>query len=122
MTVGAGLPQPASRPVNANSAAVEALSFHSGFAVVSNGASYGFLDTSGKMAIAMIYENAGMFSEGLAAVNKNGKWGYIDKTGKEIIGMKYNFAGAFDNGAARVMIAGKWILIDPTGKKIADSE
>lgn len=49
-------------------------------------ARWGFIDETGRMAIAPIYEDAWPFDEsGLAGVKQNGRWGFIDETGKIVI-------------------------------------
>ncbi|MCR8706378.1 WG repeat-containing protein [Campylobacter sp. W0066.2] len=46
---------------------------------------WGFIDTSGKIAIEPKIDNVKLdFREGLAEVNLNGKWVYIDKKGNII--------------------------------------
>ena len=63
---------------------------------------WGFMDTTGAIAIEAVYDDVGPFSEGLAAVNKNGKWGYINKSGNMVIQPIYKSAWAFHEGYARV--------------------
>lgn len=57
---------------------------------------YGYIDTSGKIAIDAKYKNAGSFSEGLAPVKEDEKWGYIDKNGDVKIDYKYDSADEFN--------------------------
>lgn len=64
---------------------------------------WGFIDTTGNLAIDAEYDDAGPFSEGLAAINKDGKWGYINKEGKIVIEPIYKSAWAFHEGFARVL-------------------
>lgn len=80
--------------------------------------SYGFINTTGQVAIEAIYEDVKPFSEGLAAVKLNGKWGFIDKSGKEVIQPQYANAYTFSEGLAPVEKDGKVIYIDPTGKEV----
>lgn len=47
---------------------------------------YGYIDTTGKMTIAAIYDDAESFTQnGLARVKIHGKWSFIDTTGKNVI-------------------------------------
>ena len=43
---------------------------------------YGFINTKGKIIIALDYEDAFPFFNGYASVKKNGKWNYINEKGK----------------------------------------
>jgi hypothetical protein len=56
---------------------------------------FGFIDTTGKIIVAPVYDEALPFSQGLAAVRLGEKWGYIDKTGKEIIPLRFRNASSF---------------------------
>lgn len=53
---------------------------------------WGFVDTSGKVVIEPLYDEAKSFSNGLAAVCKDGKWGFINSSNEVVI--DYQFAGA----------------------------
>ena len=91
---------------------------------------YGFVDTTGKLAIPLKFDDAGEFSEGLAKVqDRSGEflWGYTDKTGKLVIPYRYVFAYPFCEGLAAVatniedengMRKLKWGFIDKTGKVV----
>ena len=78
----------------------------------------GYMDKTGKMAIAPKFSAAKNFSEGLAAVALFGdheghspvfwSWVYIDKTGKVIIPTEFRDAKSFSEGLAPVMIGDKW--------------
>ncbi len=63
---------------------------------------WGFMDTTGTIAIDAAYDDVGPFSEGLASLNKNGKWGFINKEGDIIIKPIYKSAWAFHEGFARI--------------------
>lgn len=64
---------------------------------------YGFMYSSGKVAIEPQYLNAHSFSEELAAVQfENGLWGYINKSGEIIIEPQFTIALYFKNNFARV--------------------
>jgi hypothetical protein len=77
---------------------------------------WGYLDTTGQMAIDPIFDHAREFSEGLAAVNFNGKWGYINSKGEWIIPASFRAAYSFKNGIARIQtLHKKYGFIKKTG-------
>ena len=47
--------------------------------VYGNGGKSGYIDKTGKFAIALQFDEAASFSEGLAAVKVGNKWGYVSK-------------------------------------------
>ena len=58
----------------------------------------GFLDRSGKAAIALRFKNVEPFSEGLAAASLDGRrYGFIDHSGKFIIAPRYDGLGPTRN-------------------------
>ena len=64
---------------------------------------YGYIDTTGKLAVPLEYDDAGNFSEGLARVMKydedgNKKYGFIDKTGAVVVPLEYDGAGFVTGG------------------------
>lgn len=84
---------------------------------------WGFVDTTGQLAIPAIYDHVGFFSEGMAAVNMAGKWGYIDKAGELIIKPVFKSAWNFKEGMARVKPFGQnEHYINVAGKKIQSEE
>jgi len=62
----------------------------------------GFLDRSGRVAIAPRFGTAQDFHEGLASVHSEGQPGYIDKTGKVVIPAQLGIAWDFSEGLAPV--------------------
>ena len=73
---------------------------------------YGFVDTTGKLAIPLKFDDAGEFSEGLARVQDRSDeflWGYTDKTGKLVIPYRYTFARLFRGlgSGSRICRSGK---------------
>lgn len=80
---------------------------------------FGYINTSGQLAIRDLYDGVREFSEGLAAVNLDGKWGYIDQFGRTIITHEYRSAYAFKDGIARVQdFEKKYWFIDKAGKQL----
>ena len=90
--------------------------FHEGLACVLIGKEYGYVGTSGNVAIEPRYDDAEDFSEGLAAVKYGDRWGYIDRDGKLIISPRFRDAGPFQNGRAIVITDVGEELIDKEGK------
>lgn len=77
--------------------------FSEGFGAISYMGKFGFVDTTGKIVIAPVYDYVASFSQGFAAVRHGDLWGYVDKTGKEVIPPKYGYASSFTaNGMAAV--------------------
>jgi len=84
---------------------------------------WGFIDTTGRMAIDPVYDDVGLFSEFIAAVNQKGLWGYIDTSGREIVAPHYRSAFHFHEGRARVRafdLPERYISV--TGKVISSSD
>ena len=79
---------------------------------------YGLLDSTGKVAVPVKYDEVGGFREGLCKLVLNGKTGFIDKTTKMVIPMKYDDAINFSEGLAAVKLNGKWGFIDTKGKEV----
>lgn len=89
-------------------------SFSEGFArfnkKISNNKKWGYIDTTGKIVIKPIYDNAYDFSEGMAVVSRadtspaliRSLFGYINNHGKILIELKYDQATDFSNGLALV--------------------
>ncbi len=78
---------------------------------------YGLLDSTGKVAVPVKYDEVGGFREGLCKLVLNGKIGFIDKSTKMVIPMKYEEAYNFSEGLASVKFNGKWGFIDSKGKE-----
>ncbi|MBS0209150.1 MAG: WG repeat-containing protein [Planctomycetes bacterium] len=66
------------------------------------GGKWGYINTSGKVAIELQFEDVGDFFEGLARAKKDGKWGFIDRTGSFQINPQYPYVGDFSEGLAAV--------------------
>ena len=81
---------------------------------------WGFINRSGAVVAAPIYDAAGDVHEGRVRVNVGPHAGFIDLSGRVVIEPKYDTASDFRDARAVVMIGGKYSLIDPAGKLIAD--
>lgn len=91
----------------------EFFSFNEGMGGVYKYNKYGFIDSTGKIIVAPVYDEALPFSQGLAAVRLNDKWGFIDKTGKEVIPLKFREASSFTKDGL-AMVGSQPIASDPT--------
>lgn len=81
-------------------------------AVKKNG-KWGFIDTTGKVAVKPQYEEARPFYNGLAAVKVNGKWGYIDSKNYKLV-IPAEFEEAREMGAhgfAFVKLDDEWNVL-----------
>jgi hypothetical protein len=82
---------------------------------------FGFIDTSGDIVIAPVFDTPGYFSQGRAAVGVRDEdggavsWGYIDKSGDWVVEPTYLKAGPFQPGglAAVVRSGSAWMVPDP---------
>lgn len=70
--------------------------FHEGLARVRIGERYGFIDTTGKLVIAMSDDWCSeRFSEGLCLIKRGGKFGYMDMQGRTVIPCQFTYAEDF---------------------------
>ncbi len=80
---------------------------------------FGYINISGQLVIADIYDGVREFSNDFAATNINGKWGYIDRFGETVIPHEYRSAFAFKQDIARVQdFDKKYWFIDRKGNKL----
>lgn len=81
---------------------------------------WGYVDSTGRLAIACRYADAHAFCEGLAAVEQaEGLWGYIDTAGRMVIAPQFSRAGEFAGGMAWVQAGPDQLgRIDKTGKTV----
>ncbi len=99
--------------------------FQQGLAAVLMGSSHeqqglwGYIDTSGNMAIEPAYRQARGFVNGLAAVKKDDLFGYIDAKGNLAIPPRFSRATDFNaKGTALVVAENRLALIDRQGAVI----
>jgi hypothetical protein len=80
----------------------------------------GFMDRTGTVVIAPMFDEVHAFSEGLAAAHSGGLWGYIDGTGAWVIPPTFPVAHPFSEGRAQVAteLYGRSGYIDATGKVV----
>lgn len=98
------------------------------FPVVKDG-SWGYIDSTGKIAIPPKFESVGHFHDGLARAVERGKVVFIDPSGKIVLRPEFQIVEEFSEGLAAVnngqrripnlgIISepGRWGYIDTTGK------
>ena len=77
--------------------------FSEGLIVAEREGKFGFVDTTGKVAIPIQYEWACGFRMGMAWVGKQGRYGFIDHQGKEVIPLRYapalDYVYMYEDGA-----------------------
>jgi WG containing repeat len=76
----------------------------------------GYINSSGRLAIQMVFEDCRDFSEGLAPVQINKRWGFINQGGKLEIQPQFDECRwSFSEGLAAVRLGKNWGYIDPKG-------
>ena len=95
----------------------ETWGFSEGIAKIRDRQKYGFIDKTGKVVIAPIYDGARDYSEGFAVVkNSDGRYEYINKKGTNIFNKVFYGALDFREGMAPIKdYYGDWGFIDKTG-------
>jgi hypothetical protein len=78
--------------------------FSDGLALFQRHNKWGYVDSTGQMAIKARYIWADRFSENLACVKKDFKKGYIDTQGKMVIEPQFEDGHAFTEGLAGVLL------------------
>ena len=76
---------------------------------------YGLIDTLGRLAVSVQYDDIGPFSDGRLAVKSKGMWGFVDRHGREVIPCRFDEVGIFSEGWAAVRLGSKWGYIDRNG-------
>jgi hypothetical protein len=89
--------------------------FKEGLAAVELNGKWGYVDSSGQLAIPYIYDWATPFSEGLAWIKTGDNWGFINKQGEVIVEPQYKAVLSFQEGVA--LVSGEQYVgyIDTTG-------
>ena len=89
--------------------------YNENLTVITDGMAFGFADTSGKVIIAPIFDEANHFDDGLALVKQQGKYGYINPKGDFVIAPTFENAWGFWEGRAKIAKNGKYGFIDKQG-------
>jgi hypothetical protein len=69
------------------------------------GGKWGYIDTTGTLAINPVFDEARPFQDDFAAVRRGTKWGYIDRTGSWLFPAQFVLAGDFHGPAAKVKLS-----------------
>ena len=89
--------------------------------IIEENGNFGFVDGTGELVVAPVYEAAGEYNEGLAPVAMNGLFGYMNEDGNWAIEPAYHHARSFNNGLGNVWKNGKAMQVDRNGKLIDPS-
>ncbi len=87
--------------------------------IVPFGHQWGYIDSTGELAIPDQFDGAGDFSEGLGLVKIGSKYGYINPLGELVIPPQFAGARNFRVGLARVRIGKRYSYIDKTGRLVS---
>ncbi|MBI5913790.1 MAG: WG repeat-containing protein, partial [Bacteroidetes bacterium] len=84
------------------------------------GCTWGYLDTSGQLAVAPQYSFAKDFVNEVGIVESGGKWGMVDSKGKQLLPCRYDGLGFLENTGNKVLRIfkkeEKYGLIDTLGQ------
>ena len=83
---------------------------------------FGLIDTLGRLAVDLQYEEIGRYAEGRLAVQRRNKWGFVDARGREVIPCRFQAVQAFSEGVAAVKLNNKWGYIDKQGSTVLPFE
>lgn len=110
-------------PVTADGA-IEIRRFDDGLAPFKSSSKlFGYVDTSGRVAIQPNFKAVGYFVDGLAwAKTPENTVGFIDKKGEWVIKPIYTAAKEFNSGLARVKKEETWAFVKPDGTEVAISD
>ncbi|MFP5390647.1 MAG: WG repeat-containing protein [Gammaproteobacteria bacterium] len=86
-----------------------------GLARIQIAGQWGFVDSSGKLAIAPQFDAVNDFAEGLAAAQFDDKWGFIDRQGQWVVKPTLEELDSLSNGLARAQLNGTDGYIDARG-------
>ncbi|MEZ4957476.1 MAG: WG repeat-containing protein [Saprospiraceae bacterium] len=76
---------------------------------------YGLIDTLGRLAVGVQYEEIGSFADGRLAVKRQGRWGFVDPNGREVVPCRFDEVGSFSEGWVAVRLGSKWGYVDKNG-------
>jgi hypothetical protein len=79
---------------------------------------WGYADSTGKVVVSFIYEEADVFKDGLARVKQDGKYGFIERAGNVVVPLIYGNIEDFTDGISKAMLDGKYGYLDKSGKEI----
>ena len=81
---------------------------------------YGFIDSSGDIAIKPRFSSVRPFRNGMASVCEEDKWGLINRQGDYIIKPRFDAMSDFSEGLAEVTLNGKSGYVDTAGEFVIE--
>ena len=93
--------------------------YSDGLSAFKQNGKWGFIDETGKVTIAPVYDDCKDFSNGVAAVKVGDKWGYVNAAGKETIKPEFEDCTDFKNNLAKAKSNGFWGVINKSGRSTA---
>ena len=96
--------------------------FCEGLSIARGADKVGFVDTTGKLIVPCIWDDAQNYNDGYAAVKLNDKWGFIDTSGELVIPCEWNYAILASEGMIAVCDGKKWGYIDTFGEIVIPCE
>ncbi len=81
-------------------------------------AKWGFIDTSGYIAIPIQYDSVTVFIDGISKVEQAGKFGLMNRDGSIVTPINYDAISAFENGYAILTQSGMQGIVDLNGQII----
>lgn len=100
--------------------------FSEGLAAISNtDFKVGYMDSTGKIVIELLYDEPDVFREGYAKITEKGKFGYINKYGVLVTVIEFHQARSFSCGVAFVgrfkdQYVTIWGLLNKEGRLVTD--
>jgi hypothetical protein len=93
-------------------------SFNDGLAAFKAGGKWGYLDSTGQVAVKPAYDEAHRAYDGVAAVKLGKSWHLIDRKGARTGDQEYLDIGQFSRGLARVQLADGDGFVDKSGRVV----
>lgn len=94
------------------------LDFSEGLAGIVKEGKWGFIFSTGDIAIDLLFQETYSFKEGLSAAKYDNKWGFIDKKGDWAIDPVYESVQSFAFGLAVVEKKGDYFVINKSADKV----
>jgi len=91
---------------------LQAHAFSEGLAAVRMELGWGYIDTTGRLCIPPLYEQAEDFVSGSAVVCRDTKWGLLGRRGEYILPPRFEAVTGFQDSLGFVRLAGQYYLVD----------
>ena len=98
------------------------LSFYCGRGLIKSKGRWGYLNTQGKIAIPLVYDEGSVFDDGYATVRKGSRWYIIDINGNEnpLDTIPIHTATRFHDGISVIRVGEYFGYMDTSGKVILE--